>query len=114
MTTAGVTRISALEDGKVRSFEISPEEAGLARAAPEALKGGDAAHNARALRNVLEGEKNAYRDIAVLNAGAALVVAGRAADLADGIAQAGAAIDDGHALATLDRLVAVSNAGARA
>jgi anthranilate phosphoribosyltransferase len=114
MTTAGVTRISALEDGKVRSFEISPEEAGLARAAPEALKGGDAAHNARALRNVLEGEKNAYRDIAVLNAGAALVVAGRAADLADGIAQAGAAIDDGRALATLDRLVAVSNAGARA
>ena len=114
MTTAGVTRISALEDGKIRSFEISPEEAGLARAAPEALKGGDAAHNARALRNVLEGERNAYRDIAVLNAGAALVVAGRAADLADGIVQARAAIDDGRALATLDRLVAVSNAGAKA
>src|SRR5690606_20065775 len=77
LTTAGVTRVSALENGNVRNFEVTPEEAGLARAGPADLKGGDAAHNARALRAVLEGAKNAYRDIALLNAGAALVVAGR-------------------------------------
>ena len=111
ITTAGSTRVAALEGGKVRSFEISPEEVGLARAKPGDLTGGDAAHNARALRSVLEGARNAYRDIALLNAGAALVVAGQAATVADGVAQAAAAVDDGRALGVLERLVAVSNAG---
>ena len=111
ITTAGSTRVAALEGGKVRSFEISPEEVGLARAKPGDLTGGDAAHNARALRSVLEGTRNAYRDIALLNAGAALVVAGQAATVADGVAQAAAAVDDGRALGVLERLVAVSNAG---
>ena len=111
ITTAGATRVAALENGEVRSFEVTPEAAGLPRAAPGDLTGGDAAHNARALRAVLEGARNAYRDIALLNAGAALVVAGQAASLADGVALAAAAIDDGRAAAVLDRLIAVSHAG---
>ena len=111
ITTAGATRVAALENGEVRSFEVTPEAAGLPRAAPGDLTGGDAAHNARALRAVLEGARNAYRDIALLNAGAALVVAGQAASLADGVALAAAAIDDGRAAAVLDRLIAVSRAG---
>ena len=111
ITTAGATRVAALENGEVRSFEVTPEAAGLPRAAPGDLTGGDAAHNARALRAVLEGARNAYRDIALLNAGAALVVAGQAASLADGVALAAAAVDDGRAAAVLDRLIAVSHAG---
>ena len=111
ITTAGPTRVAALENGEVRSFEVTPEAAGLPRAAAGDLTGGDAAHNARALRAVLEGARNAYRDIALLNAGAALVVAGQAATLADGVALAAAAVDDGRALAVLERLIAVSNAG---
>jgi anthranilate phosphoribosyltransferase len=111
MTTAGVTKVAALENGEVRSFEIVPEDAGIDRATPDELKGGDAAHNARALRNVLEGEKNPYRDIAILNAGAALIVAGRAKSLAEGVALAAKSIDEGRAMAALDKLIAVSNAG---
>ncbi len=75
ITIAGSTDVAALEDGQIRTFEISPELVGLTRAAPEALKGGDAAHNAQALRAVLDGEKSAYRDVSILNAAAALLVA---------------------------------------
>ncbi|MCT8999492.1 anthranilate phosphoribosyltransferase [Chelativorans intermedius] len=109
MTTAGTTRVAALEDGEVRIFEVTPEEVGLARAEMAALKGGDGVHNARALRAVLEGEKNAYRDIALLNAGGALVVAGKADTLRAGVAQAAAALDEGRALAALEKLIEVSN-----
>ena len=80
-TTTGVTHVVALEDGAIRAFDITPEDAGLPRATAQELVGGDPAHNARALRAVLAGEKNAYRDIAVLNAGIALVVAERAGDI---------------------------------
>ena len=111
LTTAGVTRVTALENGEIRSFEITPDDAGIARATPDELKGGDAAHNARALRNVLEGEKNPYREIALLNAGAALIVAGRVKSLAEGVELAARSIDNGSAMAALNRLVAVSNAG---
>jgi anthranilate phosphoribosyltransferase len=111
MTTAGVTQVAALEDGEVRTFEISPEDVGLALVQPEELKGGDAVHNAKALRAVLEGERNAYRDIAVLNAAGALTVSGRARSLADGVMLAQASIDQGKALAALDGLVSVSNRG---
>ena len=79
MTTTGATRVTALEDGVIRSFELTPEDAGLPRAPAADLKGGDAAHNAAALLSVLEGIKSAYRDIAILNAAASLVVAGKAA-----------------------------------
>jgi anthranilate phosphoribosyltransferase len=109
-TTTGVTHVVALEDGAIRSFDIAPEDAGLPRATARQLVGGDPAHNARALRAVLAGEKNAYRDIAVLNAAVALVVARRAADLRDGAAQAARALDTGAAARKLAALVLHSNA----
>ena len=110
ITTTGTSEIVELKDGEIRAFTIRPEDVGLARAEPAALKGGDPAHNAAALRAVLEGARNAYRDIAVFNAAAALVIADSARDLADGVAKASKALDDGAALATLDLLVRVSNA----
>ena len=88
----GRPRVAALENGAVRTFEISPEDVGLARAKPEALRGGDADANAVALKTVLEGKKSPYHDIAVFNAAAALVVAGVAKDLKAGVAH-GAEID---------------------
>ncbi|WP_367714787.1 anthranilate phosphoribosyltransferase [Nitratireductor sp. GISD-1A_MAKvit] len=114
MTTAGTTQIAALENGEIRHFEITPEELGLKRSTMAELKGGDAMHNAKALRAVLEGDKNAYRDIALLNSGAALVVAGRAKNLKDGVRLAGEALDQGHARTTLERLIEVSNKGPNA
>ncbi|HLJ72083.1 MAG TPA: anthranilate phosphoribosyltransferase [Roseiarcus sp.] len=110
MTTAAATRIVELAQGVIRSFEITPEEFGLKRAQPADLKGGDAAHNAAALTAVLEGAKNSYRDIAMLNAAGALVVAEKARNLKEGIEKAGRALDSGAARATLAKLVAVSNA----
>ena len=108
-TTTGLTHVVALEDGDIRAFDFLPEDAGLPRATTQALVGGDAAHNARALRAVLEGAKNAYRDIAALKAGAALVVAERAANLREGVALAEAALDSGAARDKLDALIRCSN-----
>jgi anthranilate phosphoribosyltransferase len=110
VTIAGTTYVAALENGAIRTFEIVPEEYGLARVRPEALRGGDAEENARALRDVLKGKNGAYRDVAVLNAAAALVVAGRARDLKEARALAMQTIDSGEANARLDRLIKVSNA----
>ena len=110
ITTSGPSYIAALENGVVRSFEINPEDAGIARAKPEALKGGDAEANAKALMAVLKGTKGPYRDIAILNAAAALIVAGRAKDLKEGAALATKSLDSGEAEGRLDRLIAVSNA----
>ncbi|WP_306119375.1 MULTISPECIES: anthranilate phosphoribosyltransferase [unclassified Roseitalea] len=109
ITTAGQTMVAELRHGQVRSFTLTPEEVGLTRVAPEALKGGTPAENAAALRAVLSGERNAYRDIACLNAGAGLVVAGLAGDLREGIAKACEAIDQGRAATVLERVVAISN-----
>jgi anthranilate phosphoribosyltransferase len=109
ITTSGATAVAALHDGAVMTFEIVPEDVGIARVKPEALRGGDAGHNAEALKAVLRGEKGAYRDIAVLNAAAALVVAGKADTLADAVKLAGHTIDNGAARGALERLVAVSN-----
>ena len=109
ITTTGPTRVAALENGEVRLFEISPQDAGLAIHEPADLKGGEAPENAVALKAVLEGEKSAYRDTVLMNAGATLVVAGRAPTLAEGVAMAANAIDSGNALARLSRLVEVSN-----
>ncbi len=108
ITTCGTTSVAELKDGKIRMFEVSPEDVGLARAKPAALKGGDADYNAKALLDVLKGRKSAFRDVALINAGAALVVAGRAADLKEGVALATKAIDSGEAEGRLDRLIAVS------
>ncbi len=110
MTTTGATKIVELKDGAIRAFEVTPESAGLERADLAALKGGDAAHNAAALRAVLEGARNAYRDIAAFNAAGALVVAGKAHELAQGVAMADEALRSGAALRVLERLVTVSNA----
>jgi anthranilate phosphoribosyltransferase len=109
ITTTTSTEVVELNDGQIRAFTIQPEDAGLLRAAPADLKGGDPAYNAEALRAVLAGARGAYRDIAVLNAAAALVVADRAADLREGAALAAKAIDDGAGAATLAKLVQISN-----
>jgi anthranilate phosphoribosyltransferase len=98
-----------LKNGMLRRFTVSPDDAGLGASNMDALKGGDPQANADALRAVAGGAKNAYRDIAVLNAAAGLVVAGAAADLASAARVAEAAIDSGKVGATLDRLIAVSN-----
>lgn len=108
ITTAGPTSVAELKGGKIRTFEITPEDAGLPRAQPGALKGGDAVENAKALLDVLKGKKGAFRDVAVLNAAAALIVAGRAKDLKEGAALAAKSIDSGEAEGRLDRLIAVS------
>jgi anthranilate phosphoribosyltransferase len=110
ITTTAPTKVVELKDGEIRAFEVTPEDVGLPRADPAALKGGDAAHNAAALLAVLEGARGAYRDIAVFNAAGALVVAEAARDLADGVRIAQHALDAGTARETLDRLVTVSNA----
>lgn len=109
ITTAGVTRVAELKDGRIRTFEIRPEDAGIAPASLDSLRGGDAETNAAALREVLAGARNAYRDIAVLNAAAALIVAGRAEDLKQGAALAAQSVDTGAAAAVLQRLIEVSN-----
>ena len=114
MTTTGPTSVAELRDGAIRLFEVTPEEAGLARAEAADLRGGEPAHNAAALRDVLAGARTPYRDIALLNAAGALVVAGRAETLRDGAALAARAVDDGRAAETLARLVAASNAVAPA
>jgi anthranilate phosphoribosyltransferase len=110
ITTTGPSAVVALENGAIRHFTITPEEVGLPRARPEDLKGGDPGYNAAALRAVLDGARNPYRDIAVINAGASLVVAGAAPGLGDGVEQAAAALDSGAAKGALQRLVDVSNA----
>lgn len=109
ITTTGETNVIALKNGTLSSFTVTPDDAGLPRTNPDDLKGGDGAHNAKALKAVLDGERSAYRDIAVLNAAAALVVAGRAETLDEAARIVEAAIDDGRAKQVLDNLVKASN-----
>jgi anthranilate phosphoribosyltransferase len=109
LTTTGPTHVVELKDGKLTRFDVSPADAGLKLSTMDDLRGGEPAVNAVALKGVLQGAKNAYRDIAVLNAAAGLVVAGKAGTLADGARMAEAAIDSGKASETLARLVTISN-----
>lgn len=109
ITLTGETFVAALEKGDIRTFEVRPEDAGLGRCAGEELKGGDAADNAVALRSVLEGAPGAYRDVALLNAAAALIVSGRADTLKEAVAIAVKSLDSGAAAARLKELIAVSN-----
>jgi anthranilate phosphoribosyltransferase len=109
ITTAGPTSVAELKNGKIRTFAIAPEDVGIERARPEALRGGDAEKNAEGLLDVLRGKRGPFRDIAVMNAAAALIVAGNAKDLKEGVALAAKSIDSGEAEGRLDRLVAVSN-----
>ncbi|MGL3210377.1 anthranilate phosphoribosyltransferase [Bradyrhizobium sp. BR 1433] len=110
ITLTGPTFVAALEAGTIRTFEVTPEEAGLARCAPEALKGGNAEANSVALRSVLDGASGPYRDVALVNAAAALIVAGRASTLKDGVMLGQKSLDSGAAAARLAHLIAVSNA----
>ncbi|MCA3556148.1 anthranilate phosphoribosyltransferase [Aestuariivirga sp.] len=105
----GTTWISELRDGRIASFTLTPEEAGLKRSSFGQLKGGDALHNADALRHVLAGKPSAFRDAAVMTAAAALVVASREPGLKQAVAAAQKAIDSGAAEAALARLIKVSN-----
>ncbi len=109
LTTTTHSYVAELRDGVVTQFEIGPEQAGVGRARSEDLIGGDAQHNAAALRAMLGGEAGPYRDIVVLNAAAALVIAGKAGTLADGAASARRSIDSGAAAARLEALVRVTN-----
>jgi len=112
LTTTGASRVAELSGGRVRTFEVTPEDAGLDRAKPDDLKGGAPEENAKALKALLDGEKGglkAYRDIVLLNSAAALVVAGKAADLKEGATLAAEAIDKGRARDALEKLVSLSN-----
>jgi anthranilate phosphoribosyltransferase len=110
ITLTGPTFVAALENGNIRSFEISPEDAGLPRTGPDSLKGGDAQENAASLQAVLDGKPSAFRDVALLNAAAALIVAGKVKDVKEGVALGQKSLDSGAALEKLKRLVAASNA----
>jgi anthranilate phosphoribosyltransferase len=108
ITISGITEVAALENGGVKTFEIMPEKAGLLRASLDEIKGGTLAENASAIRETLSGAKGAFREIVVLNAAAALLIADKCENLRDGAQIAAAAIDGGGATQALDKLVAVS------
>ncbi|HEX5110576.1 MAG TPA: anthranilate phosphoribosyltransferase [Vicinamibacterales bacterium] len=114
ISTTGYTKVSECRDGAVNTFYLHPADVGLAKASPRDLEGGDAARNAAIVERVLAGEPGPPRDIVLLNAGAALFVAGRAASLRDGIALAGEGIDSGAARSTLDAMVRCSHSEALA
>ena len=109
LTITGASRVSELKDGEVTTYEISPEDVGLPRASLEAVKGGNAALNARIILNLLNGERGACRDIVLLNAAAALLAANRATTLQEGISFAAEAIDSEVAMAKLQSLIEFSN-----
>jgi anthranilate phosphoribosyltransferase len=109
LTTTGPSYVADLKDGKVTTYEVTPDQAGLQRAKLEDLKGGTPEVNAQAMRDVFEGKPSAYRDVVVYNSAAALIVAGKAKDLKEGAAQAAQIIDQGKAKAVLAKLVAITN-----
>jgi anthranilate phosphoribosyltransferase len=114
LSTTGYTKVSESRGDSVQTFYVHPADFGLAKATPQALKGGDAATNAAIVRSILGGGAGAQRDVVLLNAGAALFVAGHAETVKAGIASAAAAIDSGAAMSVLNKLVAMSNNGAAA
>jgi anthranilate phosphoribosyltransferase len=113
LTTTGPSTVASLRKGEINVFEVTPEDAGLARAKPEDLVGGAPDENAAAMTALLEGEMGAYRDIVLLNTAAALVVCHKAETLKEGVEMAALAIDDGGARAVLANLVATSQKLAR-
>src|ERR1700754_3721754 len=113
ITLTGPSLVASLENGNILTFEVTPEDAGLTRVGGDALRGGDAAANAIALQGVLDGKASAFREVALLNAAAALIVAGRAKDLKEGVALGAKSLDGGAAAAKLKHLIAVSNGGRR-
>ena len=109
LTTTGASYVAELNDGRIATFEVTPEQAGLSRADPEDLKGADAETNARAMREMLAGEPGPFRDIVLYNAAAALIVAGKTEGLDAGVAVAAEAVDSGAAKGVLDRLIDITN-----
>ena len=109
ISTTGETHIAEVKDGTVRLFTMHPEDVGLPRAAPADLLGGTLAENVRMLRDLLEGAKGPKRDIVLLNAAAAVIAAGIAADWKEGLERAAHSIDSGAAKATLMALIEFSN-----
>jgi anthranilate phosphoribosyltransferase len=103
LTLAGPSQVAEWRDGSLREFTVTPAQAGLRSAPLDAIRGGDPAQNAAALLALLHGAASAYRDMVLLNAAAALIVAGRAGDLREGASLAAASIDGGAALHTLER-----------
>jgi anthranilate phosphoribosyltransferase len=112
LTTAGVTTVAALENGKVEIFEVAPEDVGLERVRLEDIRGGEPRHNARLMRELLAGAGGPLRDVVLLNSGAALIIAGRAAAVEDGIELAARSLDSGAARRVLEELIARTNAPA--
>jgi len=112
ISTSGYTKVSECANGAVKTFYLHPTDVGLAKSAPGALVGGSAAENARIVAGVIDGQRGPARDVVVLNAGAALFIAGRAPSIQAGMTLASHSIDSGGARRTLDHLVAVSTGGA--
>ena len=110
ISSTGTTHVAELHDGAVRAFQIEPADFNVDHAEPDALRGGTPEENAGALKAVLDGELGAFRDVVIMNAGAALMVAGKASLTADAAGLARESIDSGRARAALERLVEVSNA----
>jgi anthranilate phosphoribosyltransferase len=108
MSTSGTTRVVEVDGEHVRSYEVTPEDVGLARAEPAALTGGTPDVNAQTTRRIFDGETGPARDVAVLNAGAAIYVSGGAGSLEEGVRAAEAAVDDGRATRALDDLAALT------
>ena len=109
LSTTGLSHVVELKGGKVTSFKVHPSDAGLAVAKPDDLVGGSPEESAVALRALLEGKRGAYRDIVLLNAAAAFIVAGRTEDLKAGVALAEASIEEGRAKNALDALIEASH-----
>jgi anthranilate phosphoribosyltransferase len=109
ITISGPTRVAEVRDGQLRTYEVTPEEFGFRRALLDTIAGGDAAENARIIREVLGGKKSACRDVVLLNAAATLVAAGRANHLSDAVPVAAQSIDSGAALRKLEALAAFTH-----
>jgi anthranilate phosphoribosyltransferase len=109
ITTTGPTDVVALENGKIRTFKLTPADFGVQQATLDDIRGGDGDYNAKALRAVLQGQKNAYRDIALANAAASLVIAGHAGDIKTGMTLAIESLESGAAAGALEKLIDISN-----
>jgi anthranilate phosphoribosyltransferase len=109
MSTSGTTRVVEVDDGRLRAYEIAPEDVGLPRADVAAIAGGTPGANAETARRIFAGERGAARDLAALNAGAAIYVSGRVDSLEEGVRAAEAALDDGRAAAALEALSTLTN-----
>ena len=109
LTTTGPSIVAALENGKVKTFEVTPSDAGLPLAKSEDLLGGDGEYNAKAMTAMLSGKPSAFRDIVIFTAAAALIVADKAGDLKEGASIAAEAIDNGKAMAALEAMARITN-----